>query len=710
MTFLNPLYLIALAAAAIPILLHLLNLRKTRVVEFSTLTFLHELQRSRIRKLKLKQWLLLALRTLIIVFMVLAFTRPALRSSLGFLPGTTAKNSVVIILDDSFSMTRPDEGGRLIKQAQQKALSILNLLEPGDEATLVLLSQARERKELTAALGAVRSEIDAVQASYVTGSLSDALIAARLLLDDSKNFNREVYIVSDQQATLFGGSETQPEMFDPAIRVFYIPLESREHDNAAVTDARVESSIFEEGRPVDITATVYNDGPSPMSGAMLSVFLNGERVSQQALDIPGGSTSDVRVAVTPRESGFISGFVELEDDALAEDNRRYFSFHVPSKLNILIGPGNSDAASIVSLGLEPGTDDESASPFVLTVADRSQLLSANLSNFDAVILLGAASLSPAFIERLQAWVRNGGSAMLFPDADGNIQAFTSEFLPRFGIPPTAGSTGSLEGSGTFSTVTDFDFDHPLFRGVFSRDDAKPRIESPTLWFAVRLRADTAAQQVAGTSNGDAFILDSRYGKGKVLVFAVAPDLRWSDFPLKGVFVPLLYRSAFYLASRDDFASDATTGGDLDVLVAGRVPSGTMFDLVSPEGETRRVVPKSLPSGLVFPVDHLDMPGVYTLAAGDEVLRTISVNTDPAESRLARAEDAQRDQWMNRFGITRLSVLDAKLDVQSAIAEARFGVELWKYMLFLALLCAVTEMFIARDVKRNMAEMEGSLKE
>ncbi|MBR9976556.1 MAG: BatA domain-containing protein, partial [Bacteroidetes bacterium] len=103
MTFLNPLYLIALVAAAIPIILHLLNLRKTRVIEFSTLTFLKELQRSKIRKLKIRQWLLLALRTLIIVFLVLAFTRPALRSGFGFLPGTTAKSSVVIVLDNSFS-------------------------------------------------------------------------------------------------------------------------------------------------------------------------------------------------------------------------------------------------------------------------------------------------------------------------------------------------------------------------------------------------------------------------------------------------------------------------------------------------------------------------------------------------------------------------------------------------------------------------------
>ncbi len=113
MTFLNPLYLFWLAAASIPVILHLLNLRRTRVVEFSTLSFLQELQKSKIRKLKIRQILLLILRTLLIILIVLAFARPALRGSFaGF--GGQARTSAVIILDNSFSMSASDEHGSYI--------------------------------------------------------------------------------------------------------------------------------------------------------------------------------------------------------------------------------------------------------------------------------------------------------------------------------------------------------------------------------------------------------------------------------------------------------------------------------------------------------------------------------------------------------------------------------------------------------------------
>ena len=108
MTFLNPLALFGLAAAAIPVLLHLFNLRKLRRVEFSTLAFLKELQRTRIRRLKLRQLLLLILRTLIVIVLVLAFSRPTLKGALAGSMGSHAKISAALIIDDSYSMTLDD--------------------------------------------------------------------------------------------------------------------------------------------------------------------------------------------------------------------------------------------------------------------------------------------------------------------------------------------------------------------------------------------------------------------------------------------------------------------------------------------------------------------------------------------------------------------------------------------------------------------------
>ena len=127
MIFLNPAILFGLFAASIPVIIHLFNLRKLKKIEFSTLAFLKELQKNKIRKIKLKQWILLALRVLIILFIVMAFARPTLKSfQVG---GTTsaAKTTAIFILDDTFSMSVVDQKGSYFNQGKEIILSLIHI-------------------------------------------------------------------------------------------------------------------------------------------------------------------------------------------------------------------------------------------------------------------------------------------------------------------------------------------------------------------------------------------------------------------------------------------------------------------------------------------------------------------------------------------------------------------------------------------------------
>jgi hypothetical protein len=713
MTFLNPLYLIALAAAAIPIILHLLNLRKSRIIEFSTLTFLKELQRSQIRKLKIRQWLLLALRTLIIIFVVMAFTRPALRSGFGFLPGTAAKSSVVIIVDNSFSMMMTDRQGPLLTQAKRKANELIDLLDTGDEAVMLLTTDMRSgAKEFTAAHSALRREVEDAEASFVHGDYARVLTEAAALLERSSNFNKEVYIITDRQRSQYAydASTQASAVLDKAVRVFVLPLGADNGNNASVADVQLRSTLFEAGKPVDIRATISNKSDAALTDAIVSVFLNGERVTQNSVSIDAGGRRDVDFTVTPREAGWVQGFVELEDDALPEDNRRYFAFSIPEQIRVLIGPSGGRDARLVSLALNPFAG-ESEAPQVLSIqsVDRGRLPAENLERYDVLVLTGAEGLPQPFLQRVASWVQQGGSALLFPDADAALDAFSSTLLPLLGIPRPAGLNGSLEDRGSFTTFGNIDFDHPLFRGLFEQraDGRNPEVDSPELGAVLRLRGGERVRQVIGTRGGDAFLLDAEHGKGRVLVFAASPDTRWSDFAFKGLFVPLLNRSMYYLASRDDNTVSLLAGESAEITL-GSVPSGDgLFELRAPGGEVQRVVPKSLPSGLVFPMEAPDIPGVYALAAGSTVLRNVVVNVDALESDLARASTEEEAAFFSRLGIENARTLDQSQSVQQAVTEVRFGVELWKYMIALALLCALAEMLVARDRKRSLPEATAS---
>ena len=709
MTFLNPLYLIALAAAAIPIILHLLNLRKTRVIEFSTLAFLKELQRSRIRKLQIKQWILLALRTLIIIFVVLAFTRPALRSSFGFLPGTKAKTSIVIILDDSFSMLASDDGGQLFKQAKDKARAIIEVLKPGDELALVRMSESqKEDHAFTAATNAISNEIDGLEPSFKHVDMTEALTAASVLLQKSNNYNKEIYIVSDEQRSHYAAAQQSgtQALFDQSVKMFIVPLGQRKPENTAVVDVKVENVLFEKDLPVDISATVLNDGGSAITNGIASVFLNGERVMQKSLDVEAGSKKVVQFTVVPHQSGFVQGFVELEDDAISEDNRRYFAFHIPENLRVLIGGSGTQEASILKLALQPASNTDKSSPFLIESVDRSAVSSANLSKYDVVVLPGAASLTDATIQRLAAYVREGGSLFATPDGDGSVDVFSRTLLPALGIPASSGVNGSLNTQETSTSFGRIDFDHPLFKNVFqsSQPAKKPEIESPRLYFTVRLSGTESSQPVITTANGDAFLLDHKLGKGRVLVCAVSPNLRWSDFPFKGLFVPLLNRSMYYLSNHEDYAQNAVVGNSFDISLPPTT-AAAFFDVKAPNGQGQRVIPKSLPNGLYFTLASLDRPGIYDLASDKAVLRKLSINIDPSESEMTKITPAQRMEYFHAIGVPSINLLDRDANIRKAVTEARFGVELWKYMIALAIVCALLEMIIARDRKRALADVQ-----
>ncbi len=174
MIFLNPLVLFGLLAASIPVLIHLLNLRKLKRIDFSTLAFLKELQKNKIRKIKIKQLLLLALRIMIILFIVLAFARPTLKGiSIGGM-SSAAKTTAVFILDNTFSMSVVDNNGSYLNQAKETIKELLSQLQEGDEASLILLSNPQAYKEPneikpTSNLVNFRKQVDAADISYYSG-------------------------------------------------------------------------------------------------------------------------------------------------------------------------------------------------------------------------------------------------------------------------------------------------------------------------------------------------------------------------------------------------------------------------------------------------------------------------------------------------------------------------------------------------------------
>ncbi|MFA6027197.1 MAG: BatA and WFA domain-containing protein, partial [Ignavibacteriaceae bacterium] len=383
MTFLNPAVLFGLLAASIPIVLHFLNLRKLKKIEFSTLAFLKELQKTKIKRIKLKQWLLLLLRIAIILLLVMAFARPTVKNlSLG--NSSTAKTTAVIIIDNTFSMSVVTDKGSYLNQAKQTAKKLLGNFQDGDEIALVSVGDlSNEISKPTTNFKQVLQSIDELQISSVSKTLNEAVVKAAQVLYQSKNFNKEIYLLTDlQKGRIYNDRNELTNLsgiLNENARMYLVNIGGKNVVNLGVEELIPNNQIFEKGKTVSFNARIKNYSSQPVNNSVVSLFVNGKRSAQQSLNLTGGETKEISFETTLADTGFVEIYTELEDDDILQDNKRYFSVFVPDKISLLILSDLPDDAKFIKLAVE-----DPQQKIRITTESTGQLHSLNLKNYNVV--------------------------------------------------------------------------------------------------------------------------------------------------------------------------------------------------------------------------------------------------------------------------------------------------------------------------------------
>src|ERR1700682_4587364 len=178
-TLANPLFLIGLSAAAIPLLIHLSRSRRTKKMQFSTTRFFTDQFLRSYRMSRLKELLLLACRMALFALFALALSRPLILPS-GQSALLAQSRSVVLVIDNSASMGYVEDGRSMLERATAAAKELIDSLRPGDTASIVLAGRRATGPEVlfpepTPALGDVRQAINALRVSPLGTDLVAAL-------------------------------------------------------------------------------------------------------------------------------------------------------------------------------------------------------------------------------------------------------------------------------------------------------------------------------------------------------------------------------------------------------------------------------------------------------------------------------------------------------------------------------------------------------
>ena len=697
--------LFALGAAALPVIVHLFHFRRPRKVDFSSLTFVRELQKTTMQRVRLRQWLLLALRLLAIVCLVCAFARPSLTGQVAGAVGGAARSSAALVVDNSLSMTLRDAEGEYLRQAKDIVSGLIREFEERDEIFLrTTAGDDVPRRPLSPA--AAIDAVEDIRASAAGVSLLEAVASATEALEEAAHPNREVYIVSDMQAPAL--ADTVRAVQVEGIRAYLLPIGGRKQANVAVVDVRIDSRIVEAGRPVRLSATLANYADEPVEGYVASVFLEGRRLAQATADLLPGEPTEVNFTVTPPGSGWLSGVVQIEEDVYPFDDQRYFTLHVPERRRILIVRGEGENTGFLELALSPELARGQVA-FDVTIIPETSLAATGPEGYDAVVVAGAQTLSSGETEVLARYVAGGGGLLLSPSSSGQDY---NALLERVGGGRISGFNGSLGSQTRIASFDRVELEHPLFEGVFHTEEEgdAPNVERPEIWFAARYEPESAGEQsIIRLSNGDPFLQEIRHERGVALLLAVAPDARWSELPVRGLFIPLMYRSLYYLSAYESISGEQFPAARSAELRIARPPGEALLRLAGPDGTEYVPEQRDLFDAALLMIDEgaVERSGVYDVSAGDEIVRRIAFNVDERESDMLVLEAEEARRRLAEVVGAPVEIIAAGErsvgDVVEAVAERRRGRELWKAFLLLALLFLAAEMVVAKGWRPTAKE-------
>lgn len=639
MGFLNPAWLLLAAAVAVPLILHLIHRQQGPRMVFPALRYLRRAEREHARRIKLRQLLLLALRLALLLLVALAAARPFLRGGGAQHPPT----AVAIILDNSLSGGAIVNDRRVLDRLQEQALETLRRAGPDDRFWLIRAGAPWEAAlPGDAATTAARVRETGIAAGEV--DLRQEIARARALLEAGADGRAaEIHVLTDLQATGFRARELAADEKSPPLLIW--SPDGAPPPNAGIAAVQVGGGLAPRaGERSTVSAVVA--ASAAIDSVTVRLALDG-RIGAAAVaslaGVEGRPEAVASLPFPPRSAGLVSGWVEIDADALRADDRRYFVVRVEPPPRVAL----TQPLEFVGNALD-------------VLADAGRIQQSAPGAAEIVIAPSATG-----IERLRpeqsAIILAPTTPLELPAANNRL---ASAGLPwRFAPAPARGEA--------------------RFR-VDGDDELLRTLESVRLLEVYQLRREGDAGAAPADSvllrlqDGAPWAVRSRVpGRADVLVVASPLTREAGTLPTSAAMVPLLDRLVGSWMAAEAPRAEARPGGVVTVP-----PQAETVE--RPDGERERVR-----GGTAYRVPG--ETGIYRFLSGDRVVAALAVNPGPEESRLERLE---RGELRSLFPNWELKLASDPEEWRRAIFQRRLGREVWRPLVLFALAVLLLEGLLA----------------
>jgi hypothetical protein len=666
-----------LAVAAAPILIHLWSRRRYRETSWAAMEYLLAAARRQSSRLRIEQWLLLTIRTLLIVLVVLAVAEPySQRAGLALAAGGHAHR--VLVLDGSYSMGyRPTDKTRF-ERAKELARQIVEESPQGDAFTLVLMSSPPRVVVGRPALepSEIVREIDNLQLVHSGADLPATIETIRRVVDAARQENprfarHEVYFLSDLQRVTWAPklSEAaaaeflrQTEELAQTASLMLIDLGQPQAENLAVAGLHAADSTMIVGRPVRLDVELKNFGRQARRRQPVELLVDRRRIERKEVDVAPGGTALVAFSHRFDSPGDHSVEVRAMGDALDIDNRRFLAAPVRQAIRTLCIDGRPSgrafhgAADYLAVALTPqgGRDDHAS--VQADVASESAILDRNLDGYDCVLPCNVAQFTASEARALDAYLQNGGSLVFFLGDQVLADRYNLELggagqgrgeQGRAGRPPILPARlGPLIDRPQFR-LDPLGYRHPIVQSFRGRGETA-LLTTPVLkYYKLVPPENSPTKTVLALANGDPLVVEVPVRRGRVVLVATSAEPSWTAMPLWPSFVPLVQEIVAWCASGQTQRRNLLVGQPIEISSTASAAEATL-SVRTPDGRSHAVRPRTVGGDSRLSYADTMQSGIYVTQFGPPPGRstTFAVNVDTAESDLMQlsVEELQNDVW------------------------------------------------------------------
>jgi hypothetical protein len=684
MNFVNPLFLFALGAVAVPVLIHLLTRDRIQHAAFSTLRFFAKGAKLVVRRKKFEEMLLLLMRIALAALLAFAFARPFFGTKA---PDTRREYGTarVVVLDVSGSMRRAGLADAMKKEADD---ALGSLTDGQDEAALITFSDTPTVAEpISEKVSSVKTAADATTPGYGGTNIADALRKANELLRPVRAKQKEIVLVSDLQRGGWNYFKGDWKLASDVKLTVQQVKPSDAGSGLAIVEMSAPSDLVLDKQPSSVAVRIENYSDQERDKVDVSLWLAGNKIDTQQVNLRAGGKVAVRFRHVFDTPGDNPGSIVVGDDASTPANTVYFNARVIPRIPVLLIDGKpsatpqDDGAFFIAKALVPSD----ASPFVVKTLAANQVSAADVNAATVAILANVGEVPAPVDEALNALLDRGGGVFYLPGDEVKADTFNAQFgsiapcklRQILQAHPTNGDSAE--------SLTRIDFDHPIF-DVFSLphhgDLGLPKFAH--YWETT----DTQLSRVlARFGDGRPAILERGVGKGVSIALVSGIESDWNDFAYQSVFLPYIHQTVRYLAVQTGQQTVYNCGDQLPV----------------PDGDTlkdpQNNAVTSAKTGTAKVIFYATQPGFYTAfnVQGQPDI-TFAVNGSMSESDPATIAGDEIAAAIERAPDEQLGSLETDTSAPATSGQQDAG--LWWYLIWAVLLLTFGELVLGNKTLRH----------